>query len=62
MGQRWYRKKEDPQKKTNETFSSVCQYLRQGGFVPIPLEGKTPIPIGWAGFWLNPPSEKTYAK
>ncbi len=61
MGERFYREQSKPRKRPAETFGSVCQALLKGGFVPIPLDGKKPIPKSWAGFWLHPPSEKTYA-
>jgi hypothetical protein len=61
MGERWYKEQKAPRKRSPETFGAVCQTLQHGGFVPIPLDGKKPIPNGWAGFWQNPPSDKTYA-
>jgi hypothetical protein len=65
MGERWYREQLKPRTRQKavgtDNFGATGDRLRKSGFVPIPLTGKRPIPNGWAGFWLRPPSDKTYA-
>lgn len=66
MGERWYRDQMKPRRKrkavAKENFGAVAMILRKNGFVPIPLDGKKPMPQRWSGFWLQPPSEASYAK
>ena len=43
-----------------ENFGSTVTNLRASGFIPIPLNGKTPFMKGWSGFWRHPPSDRVY--
>jgi hypothetical protein len=54
MGERYYQEQFKPRKKaipnSFENFGAVGRMLRDNGFVPMPLDGKKPIPKNWSGF------------
>jgi hypothetical protein len=64
MGERYYREEMKPRKKVmplpSQNFGAVGRMLRDNGFVPMPLDGKRPIPKNWSGFWYSPPSDAAY--
>jgi hypothetical protein len=43
-------------------FGGLCDPLRGGGFVVIPVLGKKPFIPGWEKFWTSPPRDASYAK